>query len=947
MTGKFRAITVVSTLSVTLWVSGNDSQPPEVFRSISATGAECRRDGQYLIYTFLSNGTFRAGSTGTADVLLVGGGGGGGAFGGGGGGGGWVIHKQNVVFTNGVYAVTVGRGGAGATRKDSTGQSGGASTLESVDGLLNAIGGGGGGSISTPGGGGAGGGAGCDNYVTMIKEPKIKNGAASFYSGGFGGGKSFTYGDATVSSFHWYAVAGGGGGATAAGGDGYFNSKSDCMPGCGGAGYSCAITGSEAVYGSGGGGGNGLPDAGYAGKGGSGAGDGGGNRSSKPQNGCDGVAGFGGGGGGGGRYVTDFANGGAGGDGVVIIRCKIALAERFESVHAEGAETLFDDDCMVSTFSSDGTLTFVGNSVVDVLLVGGGGGGSTGQAGGGGGGAGGFVYRESYVVPAGVYEVKVGLGGQGAKGGPISQAIVAATSGGPSSVFSLLAHGGGQGGGNAQAGSSGGSGGGGGGYYITNASKSQAGGACVSGEGFAGGKSVNATSTDSTAMYHLHSWAGGGGGAGAKGGDGVLTGAYISGGTHPAGLAGKGGDGLPCSITGSEVWYAGGGGGGFADYSQPAKAGTVAGGKGGGGGGSGSKTSTAAFSGTNGEDGFGGGGGGGGGFALQDTGDGGNGGNGVVIVRYRTPADSLPSEKFEKVEVVGAKRTRDGEYSVYTFSQNGTFTVKGASKAEVLVVGGGGGGGTFAGGGGGGGWVERRQNVVFVDGTYEVTVGQGGLGATDWRYSGSNGDTSSLESSSGLIRAFGGGGGGSLSAAKSGGSGGGAGADNYVTAIKVSSVKNGAVSSVSGGFGGGKSFTYGDEDWHYHWYAVGGGGGGAVENGKDAYYVSQQDCRPGDGGAGLSCSISGEAVVYGSGGGGGNGLCEQRRVGKGGDGAGDGGGNYAALSQTGLDGVDGRGGGGGGGGRYVTDCAAGGKGGDGVVIIRCKVQPKGLVLQVR
>jgi len=87
-----------------------------------------------------------------------------------------------------------------------------------------------------------------------------------------------------------------------------------------------------------------------------------------------------------------------------------------------------------------------------------------------------------------------------------------------------------------------------------------------------------------------------GGGAGAPGGESSWDG-------------GIGGDGLAFSITGEEVWYAGGGAG----YRASDHVAATRGGKGGGG------------NGTAGVDGLGGGGSGGC-----------NGGSGVVIIRYRS-----------------------------------------------------------------------------------------------------------------------------------------------------------------------------------------------------------------------------------------------------------------------------------------------------------------------
>ncbi|MBP5285228.1 MAG: hypothetical protein ILO34_03875, partial [Kiritimatiellae bacterium] len=102
---------------------------------------------------------------------------------------------------------------------------------------------------------------------------------------------------------------------------------------------------------------------------------------------------------------------------------------------------------------------------------------------------------------------------------------------------------------------------------------------------------------------------------------------------------GHGGDGLPCAITGEEVWYAGGGGagagwngrGGYAEY----------GGKGGKGGGANGSNRNSAIPGYSAPDGFGGGGGGG---SHSPQTAGGNGGAGTVIVSVMNcdPTDAIP-----------------------------------------------------------------------------------------------------------------------------------------------------------------------------------------------------------------------------------------------------------------------------------------------------------------
>ena len=71
-------------------------------------------------------------------------------------------------------------------------------------------------------------------------------------------------------------------------------------------------------------------------------------------------------------------------------------------------------------------------------------------------------------------------------------------------------------------------------------------------------------------------------------------------------------------------------------------------------------------------------------------------------------------------------------YRYHTFSSNGKFTVTSAStvdKIDVIAVGGGG-GGDLDGAGGGGGGVALRNGLSIGVGAYNVTVGQGGLPAT-------------------------------------------------------------------------------------------------------------------------------------------------------------------------------------------------------------------------
>ena len=645
-----------------------------------------------------------------------------------------------------------------------------------------------------------------------------------------------------------------------------------------------------------------------------------------------------------------------------VMRCIVAgflaaVGSRTEAgvFQGDGGTVLQDGEYIVHVFTNSGTFKLSKTVTADILVVGGGGGGGAAQQGGGGGGGGGVVYRQAVSLSADKYDIVVGQGGAGgyAKGNSAGDEIVHAQNGETSIAFGLNAVGGGAGGGGAKIISSGtsadktqgwdgASGGGGAGRRIPSTAESIAGGSVVEGgNGYAGGASTNGAA--SVSQGYNHCWAGGGGGAGGPGGSGICT-ADAGTAAKTTGVAGDGGVGLPCGITGAEVLYGGGGGGGQACYQYASESGTAGkGGIDGGGAGSGN-SSTDAYSGLAGVDGCGGGGGGGGGFGTAVA-DGGKGGCGVVIVRYRGEW----GEYFKTAS--GGTLSRDGRYRVFTFVTNGTFSVEGCSRADILVVGGGGGGGAYAGGGGGAGGFVYRQSVPIITGTYDVHVGCGGAGGVatvtaDGKFSSAIAAGNGEESSAFGIVATGGGaggsGGGSGSVGLDGATGGGGGANKYCTTGEFP----GGVSTNGQGCAGGKSITEGT-----HWFALAGGGGGAKAAGGDAVYVpgdTQFDDSPGNGGDGLTCSITGKDVVYAGGGAGGNALSGRGYVGQGGDGGGgDGGGNVNATPQKGVDGEPNTGGGGGGGGRYTNKPADGGKGGSGIVIVRCRLEPNGLMLLVR
>jgi hypothetical protein len=254
----------------------------------------------------------------------------------------------------------------------------------------------------------------------------------------------------------------------------------------------------------------------------------------------------------------------------------------------------------------------------------------------------------------------------------------------------------------------------------------------------------------------------------------------------------------------------------------------------------------------------------------------------------------------------------DGDYKIHTFTSSGDFEVSYAN-AEVayLVVGGGGGGGYAIGGGGGGGGFRTASDFAVSVKAYAITVGAGGKGGeSGLNVVAEKGNDSTF----GDIKSVGGGGGGHQnSAGGSGGSGGGAGA--------LSS--KGGAGTAGQGFKGGYGVAAPGDTYS------GGGGGGAGEEGHPA--IAGQ--KAGDGGDGLSSSITGSDVVYAGGGGGGAHSGGSGTAGKGGKGGGgDGEVNNVHDGGKGAANL-----GGGGGGGFVTN-GKGGPGGAGVVIIRYKFQ---------
>ena len=243
-------------------------------------------------------------------------------------------------------------------------------------------------------------------------------------------------------------------------------------------------------------------------------------------------------------------------------------------------------------------------------------------------------------------------------------------------------------------------------------------------------------------------------------------------------------------------------------------------------------------------------------------------------------------------------------YTVHTFTSNGTFTSSFNGTAEVLVVAGGAGGSS---GGGGAGGLIYNSSYSIMSQSYNITIGNGGNGGVAASTMGANGATSSFAT----LTAVGGGGGAytQLNGSTGGSGGGGGSVGNWDT-------YGGNGTSNQGNSGGGNNgFRAGPYP--------GGGGGGAGSSGSGAFNSS----KGGDGGNGSISSLNGTSVYYAGGGGGGiwwTGAGYDAGIG------GFGGGGNGSRTANGWNGTNGTGGGGGG----SHDTGTGGRGGSGIVIIR-------------
>jgi len=279
------------------------------------------------------------------------------------------------------------------------------------------------------------------------------------------------------------------------------------------------------------------------------------------------------------------------------------------------------------------------------------------------------------------------------------------------------------------------------------------------------------------------------------------------------------------------------------------------------------------------------------------------------------PVNDAPALTLPVAAVAsGGERVELDGYVVHTFREGGTFLPEFSGSVEVLVVGGGGGGGV--GGGGAGGVVYQGSYSVSAFQALSVTVGNGGAGGVKngTVQDGSNGGDTIF----GSITAFGGGGGGGHThPGLSGASSGGAGSDTGAVEGAATQGNPGAKGAANEG------------------YVAGGGGGGAGTPGTRGLYRADDygngSSPGGNGGDGVSYSISGTTRIYGGGGGGGANNNMDSPTALGGVG-GQGGGGAGARSNLGQ-GAPGEANSGGGGGGGDPE-GLGGAGGSGIVIVR-------------
>tara|TARA_Y100001972_G_scaffold125965_1_gene178447 strand:- start:67 stop:1473 length:1407 start_codon:yes stop_codon:yes gene_type:complete len=308
------------------------------------------------------------------------------------------------------------------------------------------------------------------------------------------------------------------------------------------------------------------------------------------------------------------------------------------------------------------------------------------------------------------------------------------------------------------------------------------------------------------------------------------------------------------------------------------------------------------------------------------------------------------------ISATGGTITTCGNFKIHTFNSDGNFVIETAptpannNVSYMVVAGGGSGSGGTGGGGGAGGFREGETPAAPYTGsplknssglpvsvqTYPISVGAGGRGggygpsASNPSAGGANNGSNSVFST---ITSAGGGGAGTGSPSSSGdgqpGGSGGGGNGGYGAPVYPGGAGTGNTPPVSPpqGKNGGIGVVNVPGTGGYS----GGGGGGAGANGGGG---TRPSGVAGEGGAGVTSSITGSPVAR-AGGGGGTGP-----VGGHGPGGAGGGGAGTGPGQNGIAGTANTGGGGGGTGSACGEPTPylGGVGGSGVVVIRYKYQ---------
>jgi len=290
-----------------------------------------------------------------------------------------------------------------------------------------------------------------------------------------------------------------------------------------------------------------------------------------------------------------------------------------------------------------------------------------------------------------------------------------------------------------------------------------------------------------------------------------------------------------------------------------------------------------------------------------------------------------------------------GGYRIHTFTSDGTFSAPYTGRVEVLVIAGGGGGGPIGGGGGAGGYVYLASAPVAAGASYTVTRGSGGTGgAHHYSKEQTPGNPSSFVGPTITLPATGGGSGGQYSAGSTlaemfGGSGGGGPGGVGTPGTTYTGYPGehpGGLGVIGQGHPGGYGHHGSGPGYPNPGSSGGGGathaggaGGGSGGRGRSRF-SNGMNCY---GGEGTTNAITGSAVIYTAGGGGGSHVNPTYGYGPSPGGAQDGTGNAGTHGgAVATAGGTNRGGGGGGGAHPGGENPAG-VGGPGVVVVRYRV----------